>query len=412
MCEGFVKNKKVLVLLFVSANGVASPWAEVNDPFLRSDILALADSGMIESPVNAFPLPWSSVGVIALDANRADLTMARSHVLYQRSSAQLNRGNRALTLSGCDDCRQGYFAAPDDEQASLGVSYEHASRRWAYRIATQAIYDQSDYDYQWQGSYLAWQVFDSTTVTLGYLPRWWGPSWQHNLTLDASGDDVSVDLTSGGQNLLGAWHITSVLTDVDRDGYHYRWSNRAQIKPASWLEVGYSAHYWFDKQNRPSSLQDDFQQSADIQIALPNVAGWSQRVYGEATTQAERHDLGAYVLGWSGQIGFDRHALRLVIESQTVADESQLSLEKVADSMSVSRRYQYQHSMSFASYLQLSNDHQLSFILSKQYDGYIEDERNLEVNYQLPLLSGRFNIGAGFSSFDDQSIWSRYQFRF
>ncbi len=408
LCEVFFKNKTFLLILFFSGQGYASPWAEANDPFLRSDILALADAGYIENPVNAFPLSWSSVGVIPRDPQLNELQLAREHVLYQQASAKMNRGNRALTLSGCDDCHQEIFAAPSSDPASLGVSYEHASQRWAYRLSSQVVYDQARYDYQWDDSYVAWQLFDRTTFSLGYLPRWWGPSWQHNLSLNTDADELSFAATTAGQwAIVGAWQLTSLLSDVD-----YRWSSRIQAKPSSWFELGYSAHYWFERQTADDGLADDAQQSVDLQIALPRWQGISQRFYGEASTPAQRRTLGAYVVGWSGQAALASHALRLVMESQTVVDDAWLLLDNHLNIDDFSMKYRYKRSVSLASYVQLANDHQFSLTFFKQYDGYKKQDKNLAIDYQFPLLGGRLKIGSRFSSLNDQTFWSRYQFRY
>ena len=45
--------------LFSCSSVQASPWIEANDPYLRSDLQLLADSGLLLVPLNAFPVRWS-----------------------------------------------------------------------------------------------------------------------------------------------------------------------------------------------------------------------------------------------------------------------------------------------------------------------------------------------------------------
>lgn len=40
----------------------AAPWVDVSDIYLRADIQALADAGVITVPVNTYPLMWSGIG--------------------------------------------------------------------------------------------------------------------------------------------------------------------------------------------------------------------------------------------------------------------------------------------------------------------------------------------------------------
>ncbi|MDH5882407.1 hypothetical protein [Vibrio aestuarianus] len=61
--------KSLVVLLGLGAicrQAFASPWLEASDPFVRSDLTALSDSGAINSPTNHFPMLWSMLVVLFL----------------------------------------------------------------------------------------------------------------------------------------------------------------------------------------------------------------------------------------------------------------------------------------------------------------------------------------------------------
>ncbi len=230
--------------------------------------------------------------------------------------------------------------------------------------------------------------------------------------MNGSSGDLSFEFTTNWDySAVGSWTLDSLLTEVDRDGYHYRWSNRIQYKPLGWFEFGYSTHYWFDSYSSDSQRTSNSQQAADIQISLPEIDGISHRLYGE-TLSSQQNELESYVLGWSGQISFCHSSLRMVLESQSVDNKNKLTTDATKNSLSSAFGYQYKHSVSVASYVQLANDHQFSLIVSKQYGGYMQDERSFDIDYQIPFMKGRLMLGAGFSSLSDQSIWSRYQFRF
>ena len=48
--------------LLFSSILTAAPWVDASDIYLRADIQALADAGVITVPVNTYPLMWSGIG--------------------------------------------------------------------------------------------------------------------------------------------------------------------------------------------------------------------------------------------------------------------------------------------------------------------------------------------------------------
>src|ERR1700710_2280668 len=93
----------------------ASPWAEVGDNQLRSDIEILASAGVIDGITTHWPLPWASI-VARLRANHgmagqpgfvrdaADrvLKVAESQMQFgeMRASATIDATNRASFVRG------------------------------------------------------------------------------------------------------------------------------------------------------------------------------------------------------------------------------------------------------------------------------------------------------------------------
>ena len=90
-----------LITICVYYTAQASPWMEANDPFLRSDLTFLSDSGYISSPINQYPLRWSTFGdqLASIPVHsEPPLTQARNHVSYALNTAKFGRGNRSLKL--------------------------------------------------------------------------------------------------------------------------------------------------------------------------------------------------------------------------------------------------------------------------------------------------------------------------
>lgn len=64
--EGFfnptILATSVASSLLFSSILTAAPWVDASDIYLRADIQALADAGVITVPVNTYPLMWSGIG--------------------------------------------------------------------------------------------------------------------------------------------------------------------------------------------------------------------------------------------------------------------------------------------------------------------------------------------------------------
>ncbi len=394
-------------LCFCSQKIMASPWLEADDAFLRSDLIALSDAGSLRTSVSSFPLLWSETSELTYGAKDTPLVFEKEHVLYQRYSAQYNRGNRQLIISACSQCS----SEENEQPKAIQVAYEHASNQFAFRVSSKASYDQSDYKVSWDNSYIALNGAYGV-LSLGYLDRWWGPTWYHNLVLNSSSKELGLNLNLlGAQTLLGYWSLNSLLTDTEDSDFQYRWANRLQSKPLDWIEYGISQFYWFDQKNHSQS--DHYQKlSVDLRVTLPSWehSPFSHSVYGELATAKDSHNVDAHVLGWSGHFPFSGNSLRLALEKQTVDSLNQCE-RRLCNGTDISDIL-YKDSVSISALFQLSNDHQISLVLSKQYHGFYDDEQKARLSYELPVLSGRFELGSSYSSINDRSIWSRYEFRF
>ncbi|WP_373401860.1 hypothetical protein, partial [Klebsiella pneumoniae] len=81
----------------MSAASHAAPWVDSSDIYLRADIQALADAGVITVPVNTYPLMWAGIGADLAKVEPATLTPALtdafSRVNFYYRQAIENRGN-------------------------------------------------------------------------------------------------------------------------------------------------------------------------------------------------------------------------------------------------------------------------------------------------------------------------------
>ena len=176
--------------LGVSA-AVASPWAEVGDNQLRSDIQILANAGVIDDITTQWPIPWAGI----LSALRDQVNLANQPI-YVREAArrvstyaksQMRRdtftGQVTSDFTNKPDVIRG-FDGLGRNQAETQFSLSYMDNNTALRLSVGAW---SDFNgrtthYDPDGSFIA-QRIGGAVVYAGYLTHWWGPGWISALSL-------------------------------------------------------------------------------------------------------------------------------------------------------------------------------------------------------------------------------------
>jgi Capsule assembly protein Wzi len=169
----------------------ASPWAEVGDNQLRSDIQILANANVIDDITTQWPIPWA--GVLAQLKDEIDLS---SQPRYVREAArrvlayakkEMHRGTFSGSASA-DFTNQPNvvrgFDAMGRNKAESQVAIEYMDTSSAIRISMGAYSDFSGRTthYDPDGTYVA-QRLGGAVLYAGYLSQWWGPGWISALSL-------------------------------------------------------------------------------------------------------------------------------------------------------------------------------------------------------------------------------------
>lgn len=171
----------------------ASPWAEVGDAQLRSDIQLLAAAGVVDDITTHWPLPWA--GLLeslnrdgALDGQPANVVAAAQRV---RAEGRAQLPTHALKASAKVDIASTPsvvygFDGMGREKAQAQISGEMLlTDTTAIRLSVGG--ELSDWN-NGQGkflpdnSYIA-QKIGGAVVYAGYLSHWWGPGWISALSL-------------------------------------------------------------------------------------------------------------------------------------------------------------------------------------------------------------------------------------
>lgn len=188
-----VAGAAVLLLMAVTMPASqASPWAEVGNVQLRSDIQLLAAAGVVDDITTHWPLPW--VGLLqslrradALDGQPAYIRAAAARVLAAAHSQLQSHKIKASTkidIASTPNVVRG-FGGMGREKAQAQASAELILDTTAIRINVGG--ELSDWNhgqghFMLDGSYIA-QKIGGAVVYAGYLDHWWGPGWISALSL-------------------------------------------------------------------------------------------------------------------------------------------------------------------------------------------------------------------------------------
>ena len=177
--------------LFAAAPAQASPWAEVGDAQLRSDIEILAAAHVIDGITTHWPIPWQSI----VDRLRDSDLLARQPA-YVRAAADRLRwyarrqgAHDDVSISATVDATNDPnivrgFDALGRETVEGQLSAEFIGSSTAVRLSLGGQVDHKDGHVEFvpDGSYIA-QKIGGAMIYGGYLTHWWGPGWISALAL-------------------------------------------------------------------------------------------------------------------------------------------------------------------------------------------------------------------------------------
>jgi hypothetical protein len=261
MIKGFNVTKVAAAIsfsaLFICQFTQAAPWVDTSDIYLRADIQALADGGVISAPINTYPLMWGGIGKDLAKAEpslfSADLVDAYSRVNFYYQNAVNNRGNTVIKASAASDpARFQHFGSDYREKGQIQASQEYMDERLAYKINASAVYDPlDDKEFRFDDSYVA-LILGNWVTTFGTVAQWWGPGFDSALHKSTNARPMSSLMISRHNpqafetpwlSWLGQWTLNGGVSLSEQERYIPNvllWSLRAGFKPLKTLEVGLS----------------------------------------------------------------------------------------------------------------------------------------------------------------------------
>lgn len=251
-----------------------NPWVEVGRSGLRSDIQVLADAGVIEGPVSAWPLAWGDIA--------PQLNMAPEMTPYQ--AAALKRVREAAdvaTETGFIDLHtrvsigsnpiqiRSFEEIPRDEtEIQAGLAW--TGQRFALRLSATYVDDPIDGD-EWRadGSYVG-VALGNWMLAGSFQDRWWGPGWQSSLILSSNARPIpalTLDRNSTHAfeskwlRWIGPWDFSVMWGALDDDRFipdSRIFGMRFDFRPFKSLEVGLSRTAIMCGDGRPCDLEAFF----------------------------------------------------------------------------------------------------------------------------------------------------------
>ncbi len=337
--------------LLASGHAFASPWAEVGDSQLRSDIEVLAAAGVIDDVTMQWPIPWG--GIVsrlrqsgALDG-QPDFVRDAARRVAQRGTEQAEPGRLHFTVTGDFTNNPSVVRAFDAlgrEDMQGQASAEWVGETTAIRLSVGAQ-SHNRYDHQslvLDDSYIA-QRIGNAALYAGYLTHWWGPGWISAMSVSNNARPfpqvglARADTTafqSSWLRWLGAWQAEFFVGWLD--GHRVAENTlidglRVNFSPLPGLEIGLARldelcgtghpcqplSTYFDLRNdptHPSRTNDEGNMDIRYTKVLGGVPFAVYAQFMNEDTNPLVHSGTSHLLGASTWVPFGSSPLRLSVE--------------------------------------------------------------------------------------------------
>lgn len=275
MPDLFPPRRRPAAWLLIAALSCCAAQAETylwpDDISLRSDIQLLADAGLLSLPVSGWPL---SAGALRHEMSQVPVPdQYRAHIrdAWHRVRQQLETSPRfAASLAVIDEPVAIRRFGDSPRGSELHGEFAHESRRLALRLSTRLQHNAEDgRDARADGSYAGIKL-GSWLVSIGQVPRWWGPGYESSLILSNSARPVpalAVDtlaplrFESRWLRWLGPmdWRIFAGRLERGRFVSEARLLGaRLSLRPGRDIEIGLSRTAQWGGAGRPQDLDSLF----------------------------------------------------------------------------------------------------------------------------------------------------------
>jgi hypothetical protein len=242
-------------LFFTTAR--ADPWIGPGDAGLRSDILLLADAGILRGPVTTWPMSWPDIARDTLAADEHDLNPATADALIRvrrraREAAANGFAGAGIRVSGAyEPGMLREFADSPREEGEIALRASWLTDHLALNLQGSYVANPDDgQEFRADGSYLGVN-FGNFMLSVGLMQRWWGPGWDGSLILSTNARPIPTitlernytdPFKSKWLSWIGPWRASIAMGRAESSGVPVAdvrfFAARVNFKPRPWLEFG------------------------------------------------------------------------------------------------------------------------------------------------------------------------------
>lgn len=220
---------------------------------LRSDLRLLADAGVLNMPVDTWPIPWSAIASQLSGVNSGNLPPDQAAAV-DAVMAMAPKGVREAVTFTARTAEPGlrWFNDTPRGQATLGASVQGSGPLLSWKLSAQAVHDAPDgHNARLDGSYVGVNL-GNWMLSAGAVERWWGPAWGGSMMLSSNARPVpsitfqrrrADAFATPWLHWLGPWRMVAFLgqTQAHRAVPRARLAGaRFSFQPLQGLTVGLS----------------------------------------------------------------------------------------------------------------------------------------------------------------------------
>ena len=240
-------------------------WMPANNLQMRQDVEVLADSGVLYTPIDAWPLPWTAVSADLYKVDPKTLTPLQLSA-WQRLIAEMpqapacfdTRAAAAVSVQRGQLNLRWFAPAPrgkNDIEATL------ASQCESFFYALDVSHDDEPFDNganqnRLDGSYVGVRA-GNWLVLAGEEDRWWGSGWAGTMLLDTNARPVpTFEITRASPapfrtpllSWIGPWSLTTFMGELNDGRFIPKtriWGFRVSARPTEHFQLGlYRTALW------------------------------------------------------------------------------------------------------------------------------------------------------------------------
>ncbi|MCG7547165.1 capsule assembly Wzi family protein [Pseudoalteromonas sp. Of7M-16] len=284
-------------LCTLSLNSHAGPWISAEDSALKHSIDLLVSHGLINRPVNQYPLLWQGIAHDLKQIDSATLStesaFAVSHLRHALQHAK-NKAHSGVKMHFREkpntDTGMGENSREKSGVTTFGeITSNNVSARVQVNYADEAL-DEKHVNHH--GSHLAVLLGD-WSLSAERIDYWWGPGNETALLLSNNAPPMkAVRLSRANTNysgpkflsFIGPWQITAIAAKhkpVDKEGDF--WGARFSATPIQGLELGFAttgSDFLFTHLDTSSELKKQRITSVDFKYSSI-LGGQPFAIYGE-----------------------------------------------------------------------------------------------------------------------------------